>query len=172
MDLLNNAQSIFVTYYGRTFHKDEVVLIGEVLECYPQGISNEQMGVPLRATAGIQSFFDKVTREYRGVTFYAPPDENNDNGGEPWTGLKYVLAVNDGTVKYANGQVILITSDLTFIYSNFTPVRWGGNVKKGQILGYVNDISDGLGYGVSIQAYSGGNIVRIEDYIRNIPYIE
>lgn len=172
MDLQNNGESIFVNYHGRTFHKDEVILIDEVLECYPQGIPEEQMGVPLRATAGIQAFFDKTTREYRGVTFYAPPGEESDIGGEPWKGLKYVLASNDGTIKYANGQIILVTSNLILIYTNFTPVRWSGSVKKGQIMGYVNEIPNGIGYGVNIQAFSGGSVARVEDYIRNIPYVE
>lgn len=172
MDLKNNGDSIFVNYHGRTFYKNEVILIDEVLDCYPQGITNELIGVPLRATAGIQAFFDKTTREYRGITFYTPPGDNSDIGGAPWDGLKYVLASNDGSLKYANGQLILITSTFTFIYTNLTPVRWNGNVKKGQIIGYVNEIKNGIGYGVNVQAFLNGNIVKIEDYIKNIPYIE
>lgn len=162
---------------GVIFNEKEIITADKILECFPQGIRRdlEIIGVPLRACIGIQAFYNNQTREYSGVSFYAPP--YSKVSGPPHDTLKYVLACADGTVNCSGGQLILSAKDIDFIYSNFNITRSSGSVKKGQIVGTVslstNSLTDmqEIGYGVTLMGFKSGKVVDIASMLRNIPHL-
>lgn len=166
---------------GLQFHEDEKINPSDILRCHPQLThgGEELLGIPLRVTVGFQCIYDKVYREYQGVTFYAPvhfsrlrSENNMEHNGKPLENLSYVLASYDGTLtKYKDG-VCLVSDERTLIYSNLNVLKSSGTIKKGGIIGTVKLVDHEYGYGVTLRGYKGGKIWNIPNDIMNIPCIE
>lgn len=155
---------------GLSFLENEQIKSDEILTCHPQKMEKERIGVPLRVTVGYQCFYDKKLRTFQGMTFYAP--SNSYLNGPPRDQFKYVLACIDGDLKTVNGELCLISGDKTIIYSHFLITKGSGKVKKGQIIGNVQAIPNGYGWGVSLRAYKGSTLWNIEKDYFNIPCVE
>lgn len=143
---------------------------------HPQGVhpKDEKMRIPLRSLWGVQAFYDRYEMTYQGLTFFAPP---NGGGSAPPESMKYVIACTDGKLIPFGSELILL-GGLTIIYGNINILRTG-DVKSGQVIGTVK-ATPGYPYGVTMRAYGmddvkgnrDGDIVRLEDYFYNLPYME
>lgn len=153
-----------------SFLEEEKITSTTLLTCHPQNVRLEAIGVPVRVTVGYQCFYDVKFRTFQGMTFYAP--SSGPLGSAPRDMFKYVLACMDGELKVVGKSLCLIGGGKTIMYDHLQMTKTSGKVKKGTIIGNVQSIPNGYGYGVSIRGYKGGAIWNIVNEIFNIPCVE
>lgn len=170
-----------IRFYGIEFpnYEDEKITPNTILTCHPQKTLEEIYGVPLRLTVGYQCFYDKLSRSFSGLTFYAPANVFVDRKKvaadihqKPHPQFSYVLASFDGSLTTNNGDVILNGDNGVLIYSHFSPTKTSGIVKKGAIIGVIGKIPNGYGYGVTIRGFKDGSVWNLQEDLKNISCIE
>lgn len=168
-----------IHFYGIEFpnFEDEKITPNTILTCHPQKVMEEHYGVPLRLSVGYQCFYDKLYRDFAGLTFFAPPDVSSqkkktekDMFAKPHQQFSYVLASFDGSLSTSNGDVVLKGDKGVLIYSDFSPTKTSGSVKKGAIIGTVGKVS--YGYGVSVRGFKNGLVWNLQADLANINCVE
>lgn len=142
--------------------------------CYPQGSLpefEEKLGVPLRATLGMQLIYNKLHMKYKSIAFISP---YNMMTNAPFPALKCVLAPCDGNLEKIKGKPSIKTEYGLLMFDGVDKVRYG-SIQKGKPIGEISKLDClNSSYGVIMTLYKelNGEILYIPDLYYGIKLYE